>query len=385
MSGHVFISHGSEDSQDADALADFIESRGMRAWIAPRDVRPGQDYSEQLQEALESCAAFVVLVTDKANKSPYVRAETEMAFSNGKPIFPVRNRDIQPGPGLAFFLKIRHWTDAFGPGRDTNVTRLARELQAATGVPVDPAPTTAPPATSPPQASPPAAPAPAPPVPMPAPAPLAAMPAPAPAATFAPVDDSLLLAAIGPNSAYYLERWRQMDERATSVNWNWPACLLNLFWFAYRKMWGPMIGLLVIFLVLGVIGSANQVAGNVTLLLSIGITFVTGAYGNLLYRKQTHRLIAETAALAGPARAEALQVRGGTSTVALFVMLGIFAVLVLFAIIGSLSQARQQQGGGFGTDNGIQPAYGPAGDPNAPSGEKRPLTDQELRELQGNY
>ena len=114
MSGHVFISHGSEDSQDADALADFIESRGMRAWIAPRDVRPGQDYSEQLQEALESCAAFVVLVTDKANKSPYVRAETEMAFSNGKPIFPVRNSDIQPGPGLAFFLKIRHWTDAFG-------------------------------------------------------------------------------------------------------------------------------------------------------------------------------------------------------------------------------------------------------------------------------
>ena len=75
------------------------------------------DYSEQLQLAIESCVAFVVLVTDMANKSPYVRAETEMAFSTHKPIFPVRISDIQPAAGLAFFLKIRHWTDAYGDGR----------------------------------------------------------------------------------------------------------------------------------------------------------------------------------------------------------------------------------------------------------------------------
>ncbi len=379
MSGHVFISHGSEDSQDADTLAAFIESKGMRAWIAPRDVRPGQDYSEQLQEALESCAAFVVLVSDKANRSPYVRAETEMAFSNGKPIFPVRNSDIQPGTGLAFFLKIRHWTDAFGAGRDTNLGRLARELQAATGTPVDPPPTTAPPVAAPPPQA-----------PAPPPAPIAAPPpqyAPQNHATPAsPPDESLLLAAIGPNSAYYLERWRQMDERGTSVNWNWPACLVNLFWFAYRKMWGPMIGLLLVFLLLGAIGSVSARAGNITLLLSIGLSFVTGAYGNLLYRKQTHRLIAETSALAGPPRIEALHVRGGTSRVALFVLLGIIGLLLLLAIAGAVNQAqRPQPAGGFGADSGVQPAYDTQGDQTAPAGEKPPLTDQEMRELQSNY
>ncbi len=383
MSGHVFVSHGSDDSDEAEGLAAFIEAKGMRAWIAPRDVRPGQDYSEQLQEALENCAAFVVLVTDKANRSPYVRAETEMAFSNGKPIFPIRTSDIQPGAGLAFFLKIRHWTDAFGPGRDTSLGRLARELQAATGVPVDPPPTTAPPATAPPQPAPPPPPAPAPP-PIPAPPPPTPQNhAPPPAAT-APVDESLLLAAIGPNSGYYLERWRQMDERGATVNWNWPACLLNLFWFAYRKMWLPMIGLVLAFLLLGAIGAAGETAGKATLLLSIGLSFVTGAYGNLLYRKQTHRLIAETAALGGPGRIAALETRGGTSRVALFVLIGLFAVLVLLAIVGATEEARRQAGG-LGADNGIQPVYGPAGGEGAPSGEKPPLTDQELRDLQRNY
>ena len=132
-SGHIFVSHSSENRALATELAAFLESRGTRVWIAPRDVRPGMDYSEELQTAIEACSAFVVLVTDMANKSPYVRAETEMAFSSHKPIFPVRISDIKPAAGLALFLKIRHWTDAFGPAKTDNLAGLVRELQALSG------------------------------------------------------------------------------------------------------------------------------------------------------------------------------------------------------------------------------------------------------------
>src|SRR5438128_5453733 len=134
MAGHVFISHGSENSDEANTLCAFIEGRGVKAWIAPRDVRPGIDYSEELQSAIEGCAAFVVLVTDMANKSPYVRAETEMAFSCQKPIFPVRQGDIKPAAGLALFLKIRHWTDAYGKHREAALDRLALELRTMVGL-----------------------------------------------------------------------------------------------------------------------------------------------------------------------------------------------------------------------------------------------------------
>ena len=40
--------------------------------------------------------------------------------------------------GLALFLKIRHWTDAFGDDKEANLARLAREVQTAAGVAVDP-------------------------------------------------------------------------------------------------------------------------------------------------------------------------------------------------------------------------------------------------------
>jgi len=332
MSGHVFVSHGSDDSAEANGLAALIESKGIKAWIAPRDVRPGQDYSEQLQAAIEGCAAFVVLVSDKANKSPFVRAETEMAFSTSKPIFPVRMNDIQPAAGLAFFLKIRHWTDAFGAERDANVARLMRELQTLTGAAPDPAPTPAPspaPSPSPPQA----------------PARFAAVAAPPAAAVREPLpaDTSLIEAAVGRNAAYFLKHWRQMDARNSSYSWNWAACLLNLFWFAYRKMWWPLIGFFVLFLMLGLVGLAGAAAGKVTLLIQIGFTFVTGGYGNRWYRNQTERLVQQTAGMSPPEALDWVRPRGGVSVPALVVMI-VFAVLVsLLALVGAVTAMRLKQ------------------------------------------
>jgi PQQ-dependent catabolism-associated CXXCW motif protein len=182
----VFISHASENRDDANDLVTLIEAKGMSAWIAPRDVRPGFDYSEELQHALETCAAFVVLVTEEANVSPYVRAETEMAFSNHNPLLPVRLKEIAAGPGLAFFLKIRHWTDAWGPKREANLARLVLELQALTG--------TAPPPPAP-APSPPPAPAPSPPPAAAAPPPLALAAAPRAKARLA--DRPLLVLVLG--------------------------------------------------------------------------------------------------------------------------------------------------------------------------------------------
>jgi hypothetical protein len=141
---YIFISHSSDEAADAHGLCAFLEQHGLTAWIAPRDVRPGRDYSEQLQQAIENCAAFLVLVSRSANTSPYVRVETEMAFSLDKPLFPVRTSEIAPGKGLALFLKIKHWTDAFGPQRDHNLRRLVEELHlvgsAGTALPPTPRP-----------------------------------------------------------------------------------------------------------------------------------------------------------------------------------------------------------------------------------------------------
>lgn len=344
MAGHVFISHGSENSDEANALCAFIEGRGVKCWIAPRDVRPGIDYSEELQTAIEQAAAFVVLVTDMANKSPYVRAETEMAFSCHKPIFPVRQADIKPASGLALFLKIRHWTDAFGAQRDAAMERLALELQTVVGVSIPPTATPAAPTIPPPAAPapnpapaptiPPPAPVPVPaptippPAPAPAPRPVTAPPAPAPTTPPQPLpDQERLEAAIGPNAAYYVGRWQAMDASRKQTSWNWAACLASLYWFAYRKMWAPTVILGLVFIalnLLSLLSPALMAAGGVLSIIAIS---ATGALGTSFYRQHVRRLVNQTGALEREPALAQLQAKGGVSKPAVLILIAISLVV----------------------------------------------------------
>jgi hypothetical protein len=140
-SGHIFLSYSTTDRLFAEDLLGRLEARGVKVWIAPRDVRPGCDYSEELQDAIESSAAVVALISDDANRSRHVRAEIEIAFSRGKPLFPVRFEDIEPARGLALFLGLGHWTDLFGAHEGANLDRLAAELShRPTGTSLPPAP-----------------------------------------------------------------------------------------------------------------------------------------------------------------------------------------------------------------------------------------------------
>jgi hypothetical protein len=345
--GHVFISHGSDDRDQANALCGYIEARGIRTWIAPRDVRPGQDYSEQLQHAIEQCVAFVVLVTDKANSSPYVRAETEMAFSTHKPIFPVRQGDIQPAPGLAFFLKIRHWTDAFGKDGDAAMERLGLELDALCGV--------APP--------PPAAPAPPSPAP---PAPELRVETP-PTPPMPAQQEERLKAAIGPNADHYLGTWRRMEGARSWLSWNWPAFLASFFWFAYRRMWLPLAIAVILFLLASFIAGRGPSFVAPAWLFLLALAIISGALGNALYRGQVARLVARAEGLDQPVALAQIGARGGVSIPGLATSLAIF--LLLF-VATALQQVRAPPSPAVQPNNPtqIEPAPAPAPSPATPPG-----------------
>lgn len=134
-SGHVFLSYSTADRALAEDLSRRLESKGVPIWIAPRDIPPGSDYSEAIEDALETSSAVVALVSAGANASRHVKAEIEIAFSRGKPLFPVRFEDIQPAKGLSLFLSLGHWTDLFGPGEAASLDRLAAELAGRSGAP----------------------------------------------------------------------------------------------------------------------------------------------------------------------------------------------------------------------------------------------------------
>src|SRR5579862_3245509 len=115
MDFDFFISHSSKDKHIADKVCATLERAGIRCWIAPRDIRPGDEYGAAIVHAIDRCRAMVLIFSSNANASRQVPRELERGVSRGVPILPVRIEDVVPTDSLAYFVGAVQWFDAINP------------------------------------------------------------------------------------------------------------------------------------------------------------------------------------------------------------------------------------------------------------------------------
>jgi hypothetical protein len=108
----VFVSHATEDAEAAGRVAACLEARGVRCWIAPRDIDPGAQYGEAIIAAIERADALLLVMSAAANGSRHVASEVSRAFSRGKLIVPLRIDRSEPGRALELFAASAHWVEA---------------------------------------------------------------------------------------------------------------------------------------------------------------------------------------------------------------------------------------------------------------------------------
>jgi hypothetical protein len=124
----AFISYASEDGEKAHDICTNLEKRGATCWIAPRNVRAGREYADEIVTGIERCACMIVLLSHAANKSPFVCREVERAVANHKPIFPIRIEAVMPDAGLELFISGTHWLDVWEGNWDDHMRRLAQDV-----------------------------------------------------------------------------------------------------------------------------------------------------------------------------------------------------------------------------------------------------------------
>jgi hypothetical protein len=66
MAHDVFISYSTQDKPTADALCATLEAKGIRCWIAPRDIVPGMDWGEAIIDALQTSRVMVLVFSSHA-------------------------------------------------------------------------------------------------------------------------------------------------------------------------------------------------------------------------------------------------------------------------------------------------------------------------------
>jgi hypothetical protein len=130
MAHDVYISYSHVDKAAADAACATLERAGIRCWIAPRDITPGDEWSAAIIKAIDQCRAMVLIFSQNANNSRQIRREVERAITVGIPLVPVRIEDVVPTESLAYFMGTVHWLDAMTPPFENHLVKLADSLKA---------------------------------------------------------------------------------------------------------------------------------------------------------------------------------------------------------------------------------------------------------------
>lgn len=124
----AFISHASPDRERAHEIVRTLEARGLRCWIAPRDVRPGHEYGAEIIHGIGRARCIVLVLSEAANGSTFVQREVVTAVNRQKPVFPIRVEDVLPSPALELYVSSTHWIDAWSGALAEHVRRLAEDL-----------------------------------------------------------------------------------------------------------------------------------------------------------------------------------------------------------------------------------------------------------------
>jgi hypothetical protein len=136
-----FISYSSRDHQFAERLYADLQSKGVRCWFAPEDLKIGDKLRPSFDEAIRLHDKLMVIISGNSANSSWVEKEVETAFEMERQqkrtvLFPIRLDDAVLETKQAWAADIRR-TRHIGDFREwknndsykTAFDRLLRDLK----------------------------------------------------------------------------------------------------------------------------------------------------------------------------------------------------------------------------------------------------------------
>jgi hypothetical protein len=99
----IFISHDSSDGDFAELLKEKIEKVGITAWIDTERLKAGEDWRQEIDQAIKNAKSLIIVMSPEARKSEYVTYEWSFAYGVGIKIIPIMIKQTQLHPRLESF------------------------------------------------------------------------------------------------------------------------------------------------------------------------------------------------------------------------------------------------------------------------------------------
>lgn len=128
--GHIFVSYSRHDFERVDGMVGKLENAGMKVWIDREDIKAGRTWRAQIVEAIDTCDAFVLMLSSHSAVSDNVRKEIDLAQDSGRTVFILRLDSVEKLPAeMRYQLVGLQYIDLQQLGIEAAVNQLINTLK----------------------------------------------------------------------------------------------------------------------------------------------------------------------------------------------------------------------------------------------------------------
>jgi hypothetical protein len=136
--GHIFISYSRRDLQIVNRLVEMMQHGGIRIWIDREEIKAGKLWRTQIVQAIDTCDAFVLMLSSSAAASENVRKEVDLAQDSGRTIFIMNLDQVKIPADMRYQLAGLQFIDLIALGFDPAIHQLIETLKAEIKITIEP-------------------------------------------------------------------------------------------------------------------------------------------------------------------------------------------------------------------------------------------------------
>lgn len=125
----VFTSYSRRDTETVDTIVGKMAEAGISVWIDRADIEAGNMWRVQIVQAIDTCPAFVLMLSPSSAASDNVRKEIDLSQDSGHPIFAVMLEPVKLPAEIRYQLAGLQFINVQLLGFDKAVSQLIATLK----------------------------------------------------------------------------------------------------------------------------------------------------------------------------------------------------------------------------------------------------------------
>lgn len=125
----IFISYSNLDEEIVLKLREKLESCGFNCWIHKKAIQVGENFAEEIVDAINQCIVMIVICSRNSIDSNHVKREVNLAVDRKLSILPLQIEDVELSKTLHYLLSLHQILDVYEEPLENYYPRIISKIK----------------------------------------------------------------------------------------------------------------------------------------------------------------------------------------------------------------------------------------------------------------